>query len=226
MSPTPEATSKPFISRRHAGQLLGRELVAAGHDVDLVFALPRGGVPVAAEVAAAFAVPLDVLVVRKLGAPSQPELAIGAIGPGGVRVMNDELVAALRLDDETIARVIETESRELARRESLYRGDRLPLDISGRAVVVVDDGVATGATMSVALQTLRELGARAVVVAVPVGAPDSLARLRLQADAVLSLLEPPDFGSVGQWYGDFTQTSDDEVGELLAAHGDGPGRSG
>lgn len=182
----------------------------------MVLALPRGGVPVAAEVAQALQAPLDVLVVRKLGAPGHEELAIGAIASGGARVINDELVGMLQLDEATIDSIAAAEAQELARRESLYRGDRPGLGVAGRTVVLVDDGVATGATMLVAVKALKELNSGRVIVAVPVGAPDSLARLRELADDVVALLEPRNLESVGQWYVDFSQTTDAEVVELLA----------
>lgn len=228
----------PFRDRRHAGRELARELerefpasargaadgaAGAGHATDnngtIVIALPRGGVPVAFEVARALTAPLDVLVVRKLGAPQQPELAIGAIASTGARVLNDDIVRSLRLDEASIRRVVDTESRELTRREELYRAGRRPLDVAGRTVVLVDDGVATGATMLVAVEALRRLQAARVVVAVPVGAPDSLARLREVADDVVCLHSPRDLNSVGQWYRDFSQTTDAEVRELLSVSG-------
>ena len=178
----------PFRDRRHAGRELARELqavrasgshgAAAGEvrgDDDagvMVVALPRGGVPVAFEVARALSAPLDVLVVRKLGAPHQPELAIGAIASGGVRVLNEDIVRALGLGESSLRGITDTESRELARREDLYRGGRQALDVAGRTVVLVDDGVATGATMLVAIEALRSLRAARIVVAVPVGALD------------------------------------------------------
>jgi len=225
----------PFRDRRHAGRELARELqavrasgshgAAAGEvrgDDDagvMVIALPRGGVPVAFEVARALSAPLDVLVVRKLGAPHQPELAIGAIASGGVRVLNEDIVRALGLDESSLRGITDTESRELARREDLYRGGRQALDVAGRTVVLVDDGVATGATMLVAIEALRGLRAARIVVAVPVGAPDSLARLRAAADEVVCLHRPRDLNSVGQWYRDFSQTTDAEVRELLSISG-------
>lgn len=224
-----------FRDRRHAGRELAVELAGllesdgsgdaeAGGGVDpsldgvVVIALPRGGVPVAFEVAQALHAPLDVLVVRKLGAPGHPELAIGAIASGGARVLNEELVRALRLDAAVIDRVAEVEERELARREALYRGGRPPLAVTDRTVVLVDDGIATGATMLVAVNALKQLRAGRVVAAAPVGAPDSLVRLRSAADAVVCLHRPRDLASVGQWYADFSQTTDAEVRELLTGH--------
>lgn len=207
-----------FADRREAGVRLAHALKVDHGDLadPLVLALPRGGVPVAAEVAQALQAPLDVLVVRKLGAPGHEELAIGAIASGGARVINDELVGMLQLDEATIDSIAAAEAQELARRESLYRGDRPGLGVAGRTVVLVDDGVATGATMLVAVKALKELNSGRVIVAVPVGAPDSLARLRELADDVVALLEPRNLESVGQWYVDFSQTTDAEVVELLA----------
>jgi predicted phosphoribosyltransferase len=172
-------------------------------------------VPVGYEVAVALDAPLDVLVVRKLGAPGHGELAVGAIASGGARVLNHEVVRSLGLDDATLDRIETAERLELERRESLYRGNKPPLDVAGSSVILVDDGVATGATMLVAVAALRQLGAESVVVAVPVGAPDALARLELAADEVVCLLSPPYLVSVGQWYDDFSQTTDAEVKALV-----------
>ena len=205
-----------FTDRYQAGRLLAEALAHyRGATAAVVVALPRGGVPVAAEVAAALGVPLDVLVVRKLGAPGHSELAVGAIASGGARVINEELVRQLGLDAATLDRIAERETGELHRREALYRGRRPALEVAGRTVVLVDDGVATGATMLAAVSALRELGAKRLVVAVPVGAPDSLARLREAADEVVCLLAPIQLASVGQWYDDFSQTGDAEVRSLL-----------
>jgi predicted phosphoribosyltransferase len=205
-----------FTDRRQAGRLLAAELGHYRGDAGvLVLALPRGGVPVAHEVALALDAPLDVLVVRKLGAPGHRELAVGAIASGGARVLNEDVVRWLRLDDATLDRIAADERQELARREALYRGDEPPLSATGRTVILVDDGVATGATMLVALEALRQLGAGRLVVAVPVGAPDSLARLDRAADEVVCLSRPSHLVSVGQWYDDFSQTTDAEVRALL-----------
>src|SRR5690606_29418965 len=171
------------------------------------------------EVARSLGAPLDVLVVRKLGAPGHAELAIGAIASGGARVLNGDLVRSLRLDDATIARIEAVEARELARRERLYRGSRPPLEVAGRTVILVDDGIATGATMLAAVQALKHLEASRVIVAAPVGAPGSLARLAAEADEVVCLHQPHDLVSVGQWFQDFSQTTDDEVRELLSRGG-------
>lgn len=197
---------------------MARRLVPVD-DGAVVVALPRGGLPVAYEVARSLGAPLDVLVVRKLGAPGHAELAIGAIASGGAKVLNGDLVRSLRLDDATIARIESVEARELARRERLYRGSRPPLEVAGRTVILVDDGVATGATMLAAVQALKQLEASRVIVAAPVGAPGSLARLAAEADEVVCLHQPHDLVSVGQWYQDFSQTTDDEVRELLSRGG-------
>jgi len=180
--------------------------------------LPRGGVPVAAEVARALGVPLDVLVVRKLGAPGQEELAIGAIGEGGVRVLNEGVVGSLGLRQEEIDRIAVREERELERRVVAYRGGHAALEVAGKTVMVVDDGVATGATMRAGLQALRAMGAAKIVAAAPVGAEDSVAGLEEDADEVVVLEVPEWFSAVGQWYENFGQTTDEEVRELLAGN--------
>jgi putative phosphoribosyl transferase len=181
----------------------------------VVLGLPRGGVPVAAEVARVLGAPLDVLVVRKLGAPGQEELAIGAIGEGGVRVLNERLVRDLGLSHEVIDRIAGREEHELERRVAAYRGGHEALEVEGKTVIVVDDGVATGATMRAGLQTLRALGAARIIAAAPVGAADSVGLLEEDADDVVVLETPAWFSAVGQWYEDFGQTSDEEVRDLL-----------
>ncbi len=209
-----------FNDRVEAGQHLGSQLKefpqrdCAGEDV-IVLALPRGGVPVGFEVARLLGAPLDVFLVRKLGAPLQPELGMGAIASGGVRVMNDKVVRALRITPEEIDRIAELEERELGRREHAYRGDRPPADVSGRCVFLVDDGIATGYTMRAAVEALRQLRPKRIVVAVPVAARDTCRELEREADAVVCLFTPFDFVAVGQWYRRFEQTSDDEVRMLL-----------
>jgi len=208
-----------FRNREEAGQLLARALVEyAGRDDVVVVGLPRGGVPVAAEVAQFLQVPLDVLVVRKLGAPGQEELAIGAIGEGGVRVLHQRLVWDLGLSHEAIERIAGPEECELERRVVAYRGGHQALEVEGKTVILVDDGVATGATMRAGLQTLRALGAARIIAAAPVGAADSVASLEDDADEVVVLEKPLWFSAVGQWYEDFGQTTDDEVRALLARH--------
>jgi predicted phosphoribosyltransferase len=212
-------SERVFRDRAEAGGLLAKALASyAGRDDVIVLGLPRGGVPVAAEVARVLGAPLDVLVVRKLGAPGQEELAIGAIGEGGVRVLNARLVRDLGLGREAIDRIAAREERELERRVAAYRGGHEALEVEGKTVIVVDDGVATGATMRAGLQTLRAAGARRLVAAAPVGAADSVALLEDEADEVVVLETPVWFSAVGQWYEDFGQTGDDEVRALLAHH--------
>lgn len=207
-----------YRDRRDAGQRLAQELSTRAWDAPpSVLALPRGGVPVAYEVAAALEAPLDVLVVRKLGAPGHEELAIGALASGGAKVLNEDLVRRLGVDDAALDAIVQRELGELRRRESVYRrGMRSPA-ISGRTVVIVDDGVATGATASAAVEAVKALGASSVIVAVPVGPSATLRRLSLEADEVVCPTWRDDLSSVGEWYRDFSQTSDAEVVELLAS---------
>jgi len=215
------ASDRVFHDRRQAGELLGQALSAfVGRKDVVVLGLPRGGVPVAAEVAHFLGAPLDVLSVRKLGAPMQKELAIGAIAEGGVRVLNRELAASLGLDHREIDALAGREERELERRVKLYRGGRGPLPVENRTVIVVDDGVATGATMRAGLQALRVRGAARIIAAAPVGAADSVESLRGDADEVVVLETPAWFQSVGRWYEEFGQTSDEEVRACLARQGD------
>ena len=206
----------PFRDRAEAGQLLSRKLkpYADRHDV-VVLALPRGGVPVAREVARALHVPLDVFLVRKLGTPGQEELAMGAIASGGIRVVNDEVVAALRVSPEVIDSVAAREARELARRERLYREGRPAPDVAGMAVILVDDGLATGSTMRAAVAALRQSNPKRMVVAVPVAAAPTIRDLRGEVDELVSLHTPEPFYSVGFWYEDFSQASDVEIREML-----------
>lgn len=201
-----------FDDRVDAGRLLAERLEELGLPDDvLVLGLPRGGIPVAAEVAAALGAPLDALVVRKLGVPGHEELAFGAIALGGVRVLNDDVVRTAGLTGSDIERVTDRESDELARREVEYRGSRLPLEVRDRTVVVVDDGLATGATMAAAVSALRAGGSNRIVVAVPVGAPSTCAMLAERADEVVCLHQPHNFRAVGLWYRDFSPTTDEEV---------------
>ncbi|MBJ2158507.1 phosphoribosyltransferase [Variovorax sp. IB41] len=206
-----------FCNRAHAGRLLAQVLSAHGDfSHALVLALPRGGVPVAWEVARRLGLPLDVYVVRKLGIPGHEEYAFGAIAGGGVSVINEAVVRGLGLDATAVEEVIEAERAELERRERDYRGGQPPHDVRERQVLVVDDGLATGATMLAAVRGLRQLGARAVVAAAPVVSPDAIALLRPEADEVLGVRCPATFFSVGEWYADFSQTTDEEVRRLLA----------
>lgn len=201
-----------FDDRVDAGRLLAERLEELGLPDDvLVLGLPRGGIPVAAEVAAALGAPLDALVVRKLGVPGHEELAFGAIALGGVRVLNDDVVRTAGLTGSDIERVTDRESDELARREVEYRGSRSPLEVRDRTVVVVDDGLATGATMAAAVSALRAGGSNRIVVAVPVGAPSTCAMLAERADEVVCLHQPHNFRAVGLWYRDFSPTTDEEV---------------
>lgn len=206
----------PFIGREQAGQLLADEIAKLEVRDPVVLALPRGGVPVAYEIASALGLPLDVLVVRKLGLPGQPELAMGAIASGGALVLNEDV---LRYLDERMASLESVKARELAevqRRERSYRGDRPALAVAGRTAILVDDGLATGATMEAAVRALRALDAKRVVVAVPVSSVEARERIAALADEVVCLELPTFFSAVGQWYRDFRQTSDDEVRALLA----------
>ena len=206
----------PYRDRVDAGQRLARALLTLRNEHPVVLGLPRGGVPVAAEVAQALGAPLDVIVVRKLGLPGHSELAMGAIGEGGVRIVNDDVVRAARVDAATLAGVEQTERTELERRARRFRGDREPLPLVGRTAVIVDDGIATGSTARAACQVARALGAARVVLAVPVGAASAVRQLRADADDVLCLKTPPGFRAVGEWYDDFQPTPDDDVSALLA----------
>ena len=207
-----------FANRREAGKLLAQELAAfRGVDDLVILALPRGGVPIAAEISSVLDKPFDVLVVRKLGVPGHEEVAMGAIAPGGVCVLSHELIHTLDLSPRQVNEVIARESAEIARREELYCHGRALPDVSGRTVLVVDDGVATGSTMSAAVALLRHLKAERIVVAVPVAPADTVERLRDEADDVVALKVPHPFHAVGEWYEDFSQTSDDEVQGLLGA---------
>ena len=217
---TPRPETGRFADRSDAGRRLAAALTGRWPGQQpVVLALPRGGVPVAAEVAAALGAPLDVFVVRKLGVPWQRELAMGAIATGGVRVLNDTVVRHLAITPDQVDRVARDELVELERREREYRGGRPPPDLTGRTVVLVDDGLATGATMRAAAQAVRAAGPARVVVAVPVGAPESCRAVGTVADDVVCLEQPASFGAVGAWYVDFDQTTDDEVRRLLAAGG-------
>ncbi|GAB3372889.1 phosphoribosyltransferase [Azotobacter armeniacus] len=206
----------PFPDRVQAGRALAEHLASEGPWADaLVLALPRGGVPVAYEVANRLGLELDILVVRKLGLPGHPELAMGAIASGGVRVMNEDIVHYAHVPPVTIDLVAEREIHELQRRERVYRGERPLPSLRERPVILIDDGLATGATMRAAIKAVKLLGAASVIVAVPVGAPETVAQLRRQADRVICLYTPQELSAIGYWYRDFSQTSDREVQELL-----------
>lgn len=205
-----------FRDRAHAGQWLAEKLKEyAGRTDVIVLALPRGGLPVAFEVARALRVPLDVFLVRKLGLPGHEELAMGAIASGGVRVLNPDVVRGLGVPEPVIAAVAEREQRELERRERAYRGDRPAPDIAGKTVIIVDDGLATGSTMRAAAEALRRLGPARIVVAVPVAATDTCEDLGREVDEVVCATTPEPFLAVGRWYEDFSETTDDEVRSLL-----------
>jgi predicted phosphoribosyltransferase len=206
-----------FRDRHDAGRALARMLAPyAGRADVLVLALPRGGVPVAYEVARALGAPLDVFLVRKLGVPGHEELAMGAIASGGVRVVNEAVITALGVPDAAIERVAAEEGRELERRERAYRGGRPAPELSGREVILVDDGLATGSSMRAAAAAARARGPRRIVVAVPVAAAETCRDLAREVDAVVCAATPEPFYAVGMWYDDFAQTGDGEVRELLA----------
>lgn len=211
-----------FRDRTQAGQFLAIKLRAYANRPDvLVLALPRGGVPVAFEVAKALRAPLDVIVVRKLGVPGQEELAMGAIASGGVYLLNEDVVGALGLSKETIEQIIVREQREVERREHLYRGSRPAPDIRGRTMILVDDGLATGATMRAAVAAIRQQQPAAVIIAVPVAASTTCEELEAEGERVVYLIRAATFIAVSVWYRDFPQTTDKEVRNLLeqAAHG-------
>ena len=212
----PQVSLQPFRDRVEAGEFLAEGLSQyRDRDDVIVLALPRGGVPVAAEIARRLHVPFDVFVVRKLGVPGHEELAMGAIASGGVRLLNDDVVGPLGIPANVIDAVARREQIELERREELYRGTRAPIGLVGRTVILVDDGVATGSTMRAAVQAVRQQGPAQVIVAVPVGAPETCATLAREADDVVCVRTPDPFVAVGLWYRDFTPTSDHEVRALL-----------
>jgi len=205
-----------FHNRAEAGRRLAAELQPyAGRDDVVVLALPRGGVPVAFEVASALAAPLDVFIVRKLGLPGHEEFAMGALASGGVRLLNDRVVALYGLSQREIDRVTATEQAELERRERCYRGDRPFPDLRGRIVILVDDGLATGSTMRAAVEALRLEGPKKIIVAVPVSAAETCDSFGDIADEIVCVMTPEPFHAVGLWYDDFSQTTDEEVHDLL-----------
>jgi putative phosphoribosyl transferase len=208
---------RAFPNRTEAGRELAEKLVNyAGRDDVIVLGLPRGGVPVAFEVAQRLSAPLDVFVVRKLGVPGFEELAAGAIASGGVRVLNEDVMRAIPHADEAIEAMTTKETSELERRERLYRDGRAAPSLRDRIVILVDDGLATGATMRAAVKALRQSGAAKIVVAVPVGPPDTCREIEEEADETICLSRPQFFQAVGQYYEDFSQTSDEDVRALLA----------
>jgi putative phosphoribosyl transferase len=211
--------NQSFQDRVHAGRILGQALRGyANHPDVMVLGLPRGGVIVASEVAKILQAPLDVYVVRKLGLPGHEELAIGAIASGGVRVLNQELVDYLGVDTRVVDGVAERESVELARREAAYRADRSPLDVHGRTVVLIDDGIATGSTMLAAIAALRRGEPSRIVAAAPVGSGEACFAMQRAADEVICAMTPEPFFGVGRWYDDFSQVDDDEVRRVLREH--------
>lgn len=206
-----------FRDRRQAGQVLASKLMAYANTPDvIVLALPRGGVPVAFEVAKALHAPLDVFLVRKLGLPGHEELAMGAIASGGVRVLNEDLVQALDIPPSVIDAVADEELRELQRRERAYRDDNPPPNVRGCIAILIDDGLATGATMRAAARALRQQAPARIIVAVPIAAPETCDDFRHEVDEIVCAVTPEPFYGVGLWYQDFSQTSDEEVRELLS----------
>ncbi len=205
-----------FRDRHEAGELLARELSAyANRDDVLVLALPRGGVPVASVIGKILHVPLDVFVVRKLGLPGYPELAMGAIASGGVRALNNDVLSSLNVPKEVFEEVTRRELQEVERRERAYRGERPPPDVAGQTIILVDDGIATGSTMIAAIGALRQQDAKRIVVAAPVIAASTFPEIQHAADELAAVLVSDEFGGVGGFYEDFSQTTDEEVRELL-----------
>jgi putative phosphoribosyl transferase len=209
--------SGQYQDRREAGRVLARqvrETIQPAHA--MVVALPRGGVPIGDEIASDLDAPLDVFVVRKLGIPGQPELAMGAVAAGGFEILNGPLIRHLGLSPIAIAAVADCEVAELARRERLFRPERAPLDVAGQTVILVDDGIATGFTLRAAIAVLRQSGAAHLVVAVPVGASETCAEIAGEVDLLICPLQPKPFGAVSHWYHNFAPTTDEEVCEILA----------
>jgi putative phosphoribosyl transferase len=211
-----QSAAPPLFDRRDAGRRLAAMLERFAGTADLlVLALPRGGVPVAYEVASALDAPLDVFLVRKLGVPGNEELAMGAIASGGIRALNDDVIASLHIDEATLDAVTAEETRTIAERERTYRGDRPRPRIAGRTIILVDDGLATGASMRAGLTALRGQDPKRLVAAVPVAPPEACDALKAVADDVISAITPSAFYGVGRWYRNFTQTTDEEVRDLL-----------
>ncbi len=213
----------PFEDRQDAGRRLAKRLAPYREERPVVFALPRGGVPVGYEIALALAAPLDVFVARKLGAPGQPEFGIGAVAPGGVRVLNEEVVRRLGIPEDYLERITQRETAEVERRLRHFRGDRPEPEVRGRTVILVDDGLATGVTARAAVKALRRLEPRRLVLAAPVCASQTAELLGPEVDELVCLEAPPDLGAIGFWYRDFSQTSDEEVVELLESARREPG---
>ena len=208
--------SARFQNREEAGRILAAKLMLYANRPDtLILALPRGGVPIGYEIARALNLPLDVIIVRKLGVPGHEELAMGAIASGGVRVLNRSVIESLRIPPDSLEAVEKREALELMRCEATYRGNRQPASVKGKTVILVDDGVATGSTMRVAISALREQHAGRIIVATPVAPPTVCWEMEALVEDFVALVMPEDFFGVGQWYGDFTQVSDDTVYELL-----------
>jgi predicted phosphoribosyltransferase len=209
-------STQPYRDRRQAGvELAARLSHYSGHDAVVVLALPRGGVPVGVEVARSLGAPLDIFLVRKLGLPGHRELAMGAIASGGVRVLNEDVLSWYRVPASAVDDVAREEGAELERREREYRGAREPIDLRERIVILIDDGLATGSSMRAAVQAVRARGPGRIVVAVPVGSPDTCREFADIADEIVCARAPEQFAAVGQWYRDFSQTTDEEVRALL-----------
>jgi predicted phosphoribosyltransferase len=219
MFPAEGKTPARFADRRDAGRQLAMQLLPLAGVCPVVVGLPRGGIPVASEIATALRAPLEILAVRKLGAPHNPEYGIGAIVEDGTRIFDPEALTALAIDGGTLESIVTSASEELHRRVVAYRGGRPPMRLRDRTVVVVDDGVATGVTDTAAIRALRRQRPRRLILAVPVCAPDSLARLRREADELICLIAPPQLRGVGEWYRDFSQVHDQEVIAALGLAG-------
>jgi putative phosphoribosyl transferase len=208
---------REFVDRADAGHQLAAKLLAYRDRPDVVvLGVVRGGLPVAFEVASDLHAPLDIVTVRKLGTPGHEELAMGAIADGGVKFLNQDLISMMRISSQEIDQVEQAEQRELQRRERVYRGNRPPVEVANKTAIIVDDGIATGATIRAAIASMRAKNARQVIVATPVGAADTCAELRQEGNTVISVMEPLEFSAVGLWYQRFPQTSDSEVHSLLA----------
>lgn len=211
-----EQKHQAFLDRQDAGRRLAAKLHSCALELPIVLGLPRGGVPVAYEIARALEAPLDVWIARKVGVPSQPELGLGAVAEGGFVQLNEEILDHVALPERQLAELVKREQREVLEQAGRLRGHRPPPDLHDRTVILVDDGVATGATVRAAIRSIRAQSPKAIVLAVPVAAPATLQALASEVDRVVCVRVPPDFGAVGSWYIDFDQVSDDEVVHLLA----------